>query len=243
LSSGPRGIAIVPTFAFTTDDAGLVINFLNAGHSQFKLRDGQGATMEVSSLYPADGKVRIKLGLSARSTFAVKVRIPTWSQPVRIAVNGRAEKEATRAGKYATLRREWRDGDVIELNIPIVPRLITGEHGNQGKVAFACGPLVLAADDALNPNAHVGDFEISSAALTSDAFQILPALKDSATWESTQMFSVKAVTKTGATNNAPGKTVNLNLIPFADAGSTLAPYQVWLPCAQSAATNPATRVH
>lgn len=243
LSSGPRGVALVPTFAFTTDDEGPVINFLAHGRSQLKLRDGQSVSLEVTTLYPADGKVRIKLGMSTSATFTVKLRIPAWSQSSTIVVSGRTEKEMFQSGKYAALRREWRDGDVIELNIPIIPRLIPGEHGNRGKVAFAYGPLILAADDSLNSNVHVGDFEIPSAELSQANFQTLPEPKDRATWESAQMFSVKAVIKTGATNNAPGETVNLHLVPFADAGSTLAPYQVWLPCGQPAATNSAIRVH
>jgi DUF1680 family protein len=243
LSSGPRGVSLIPTFAVTTDDEGVVMNFFAAGHSKLKLRDGQSVEMEVSSRYPADGKIQARLRTGRNATFTVKMRIPAWSQPPTIVVNGRSQNGPFKSGDYAALRRKWRDGDTIDLTIPVVPRLIVGEHGNRGKVAFAYGPLILAADDALNPDAPIGQFEIPSADLGTLAFQSMSAPKDRATSDSARIHSVGATLRAGGTAGAASTAVDLRLVPFADAGSTLAPYQVWLPCGQTPTTNSTTRVH
>lgn len=239
LSSGPRGLALVPTFAFASDSEGVAVNFFADGRSKLHLPEGKAVGLEVSSHYPANGNVKIKIHLTEKAMFAIKLRIPSWSQPPVIAVNGASRKDGVKSGEYAVLRQQWRDGDVIALTIPVVPRVIVGEHGNQEKVAFAFGPLILAADDALNPGAHIGEFKIVSSDLSNAEFQIEPAPKDRATWDSAQIFSVKAALAT--TNSGSGKTVNLHLVSFADAGSTLTPYQVWLPLQQNPMDNPSRR--
>ena len=40
LSSGPRGVALIPTFAVSTDADGVVVNLYDAGTAKLNLRDG-----------------------------------------------------------------------------------------------------------------------------------------------------------------------------------------------------------
>ena len=44
--------------------------------------------------------------------------------------------------------REWEKGDRVDY-FTLEPRVVIGDHQNQGKVAVLYGPLVLAADEAL----------------------------------------------------------------------------------------------
>jgi DUF1680 family protein len=106
--------------------------------------------------------------------------------------------------------------------MPMTLRAIVGEHGNLGKVAFARGPLILAADDALNPDAPIGSYAISAAALKTPP----------GTLTGNQGGSVNATRTTKSSGHATNETFTLQLISFAEAGSTLAPYQVWLPLAE-----------
>jgi DUF1680 family protein len=64
---------------------------------------------------------------------------------------GRTESRtiAPVADGYAAIKRSWAPGDQLELNFPMEPRVIVGNHLNQGNAAVLYGPLVLAADDAL----------------------------------------------------------------------------------------------
>src|SRR6185436_18007037 len=45
LSSGPRGVSLIPTFAVTTDADGVVMNLYDAGSANFKLRDHTAVTI------------------------------------------------------------------------------------------------------------------------------------------------------------------------------------------------------
>jgi hypothetical protein len=97
----------------------------------------------------------------------------------------------------------------------------------------------VAAADAVNPGAHLGAFKNFSRDSGQAEFQIKPAPKNGTAWESAPMFSVKAALVT--TNRTSRKTAPRPLVPFADAGSTLAPYQVGLPLLQNQMDNPPAR--
>jgi DUF1680 family protein len=222
LSSGPRGLALVPTFAATTDPEGVVINLLGGGTSQLRLLDGKPVRVEVVSQYPADGEVQVKLRMEQKSTFSLKVRVPAWSRNATLAVKGQPDGTSMHPGQYVALRREWQDGDTITLTMPMALRAIAGIHGNRGKVAFARGPLILAADEALNPDAPIGSFAIPATELDRPTGRLIGSHGGS--------------TRATRTPHSPGsvnEVFTLQLVSFAEAGTTLAPYQVWLPLAEA----------
>jgi DUF1680 family protein len=214
LSSGPRGVALIPTFALTTDAEGVVINFFAEAKAKLTLRDGHDASLELDSQYPADGLVRLKLHTAAPYKFTVRLRIPAWCSDATLAVNDQAVDDPIRAGDYARLCRTWREGDVVTLKLPLTPRLIVGERTNYGKVALACGPLILAADDRLNPGIKVGQFRIPSTDLHQLGFKQEPA---------GLVYSIQAVCIDS------GEGVTVRLAPFAEAGCTRMTYQIWMP--------------
>jgi DUF1680 family protein len=59
LSSGPRGIALIPTFAVCTDADGVVVNLYDAGTAKLSLLDRTPVTLFTETRYPADGQIRI----------------------------------------------------------------------------------------------------------------------------------------------------------------------------------------
>jgi DUF1680 family protein len=85
---------------------------------------------------------------TATKKFALKVRVPAWAKGANaITVNNVAQTGKLVPGQYATLDREWADGDVVEIAFP--PSLWTAplndyhpEHN--ATLAFMYGPLVLA---------------------------------------------------------------------------------------------------
>ncbi|HUL52796.1 MAG TPA: beta-L-arabinofuranosidase domain-containing protein, partial [Opitutaceae bacterium] len=89
-SSGPRGVALIPTFALTTDADGVIINLFAAAHAALTLRDGWKVALDLDTGYPADGVVRARLHAAAPHPFAVKLRIPDWCPKAELAVNGQA---------------------------------------------------------------------------------------------------------------------------------------------------------
>ncbi len=162
LSSGPRGLALVPTFAITTDADGAVVNFYDAGRAKLRLRDGTAVKLTIETQYPASSQIAIAVDPAEEHEFTVKLRIPAWCARPSLRVNGEAAEGKPAADGYAALKRSWKPGDKIELAIPLEPRLVLGDHKNLNKAAVLYGPLVLAADTALTGGKHINSIKLAS---------------------------------------------------------------------------------
>ena len=232
LSSGPRGVALIPGFAVTTDAEGVVANLYDKGTATLNLHDGAQISLAVETRYPADGKVVISIGAGTKKAFALKLRLPEWCRESSISVNGTGT-ETTETRGYRVIQRTWSQGDRIELTLKLEPRLIVGDHSNQGKVALLYGPLVLAADELLLPESgqRLTSFAIRNTNLSEMAVSPEPAAGPFKTWAGAQVFSINAAVRKSAT------PVKLRLIPFAEAGGTGSNYKVWLPLPRRASSN------
>lgn len=233
LSSGPRGLALIPTFAVSTDADGVVVNLYDAGTARLTLRDGSGVSLTTTTLYPSDGHIRLKVDSAPGSPFTVKLRIPAWCVGARIRLNGAPVAFAGGADGYVALRRAWAAGDLIELTLPLTPRIVAGDHLNAGKAAILHGPLVLAADDALLDAAPLRVTGIALPGLDPATLAITPEPAPAAlqTWPGATVFRINAVARVTAGDIRADEPVSARLIPFADGGANGSWYRVWLPVA------------
>lgn len=233
LSSGPRGVALIPTFAASTDADGVVINLYDAGTAKLTLRDGTKVSLITETRYPSDGRVQITVTPAVPKSFAVKVRIPAWCRSSSVAVNGSKLVAKPAADGYVAIQRTWTSGDKVELNFPLEPRVVIGDHLNQGKVALQYGPLVLCADEALLPGQvkSLASLTIANPELSVLAVTPEPAADQLKTWPDVQVFRIKTQER------KTGVPVEVRLIPFADAGGTGTRYKVWLPLPRQTSGN------
>jgi uncharacterized protein len=245
LSSGPRGIALIPTFAVTTDAAGVVINLYDSGKADLTLRDGTPVQVGINTRYPADGEIHISLSPAAKKEFTVKLRIPAWCVRANLKVNDESINPSRGEDGYVAVRRSWEAGDRIELELKLERRIVVGDHTNLGKLAVLYGPLVLAADEALltpppsssrrNRSAPPSLIAIAAAGKDLAALQLKPEAAPAAfsNWSGAQVFSMNAVFR--RPSDLPGECLpaSIKLVPFADAGNNGTRYKVWLPLADT----------
>jgi hypothetical protein len=222
LSSGPRGVALIPTFASSVDADGVVVNLYDAGTAKLTLRDGKPVTLTTETIYPSDGKIVITVDTGSAAAFAFKARIPAWCRESTVKVNGKPVDVRTSDDGYAAINRTWAKGDKVELNFKLEPRVIVGDHKNAGKVAVMYGPLVLAADAALpgTDGTQLSAIRIANTDLAALSISPEPAPDPVKSWSNARVFRINAVSR--------GKPVEIRLIPFADAGSLGENYKVWL---------------
>ncbi len=112
-----------------------------------------GAVCELAqqTKYPLDNKVRIQVAASRPAEYTVYLRIPAWAESPLVTVNGRRVTTPVQAGSFAVIRRTWKDGDRIELELPMPLRLEAVDEQHPNLVALSCGPLVLCAMSDVRP--------------------------------------------------------------------------------------------
>jgi len=109
------------------------------------IQDGAQAALTQTSEYPFDGLVKFDITISKPSELAVRLRIPVWAEGASVSVNGKAVPASEASGSFAVIRRLWKSGDRIELNLPMRLRLEAIDAQHPKTVAVLCGPLVLFA--------------------------------------------------------------------------------------------------
>jgi DUF1680 family protein len=134
----------------------------------------RGVRIEQSTRFPETDTARLTVGASQAGKFTLAVRQPAWCPLMTVTVNGREQKRSRRPGSYFKLARTFRDGDVIELRVPMSLRLEALPHAPQ-YAALAYGPIVLAgvfADNPVNPADQIIVNERESGKMLND----LPAI-------------------------------------------------------------------
>ena len=96
--------------------------------------------------YPFDNKIQIQVSATQPKEYTLYVRIPGWATPNPVlSVNGKRVSSPVEPGTFASIRNTWKDGDLVELELPMPLRLETVDANHPEMVALLQGPLVLFA--------------------------------------------------------------------------------------------------
>jgi len=124
------------------DEQDLYINLYLSSIVRWK-RGGNPIQIQQTSSYPYDPKVRIHLTCSRAEEFTLRLRIPSWTSAASLSINGKRQNATVSPGTFAAIRRRWRSGDVIDLDLPMRTRLESIDREHPDIVALMYGPLVL----------------------------------------------------------------------------------------------------
>ncbi|HWW72812.1 MAG TPA: glycoside hydrolase family 127 protein [Duganella sp.] len=104
----------------------------------------RGVTIRQSNRFPDEASSSITV--KGNNTFTLKIRYPEWVAPgaLRIAVNGKPFAASIGADRYVSVRRQWRDGDKVDIGLPMKTRL-EQMPDKSNYYAVLHGPVVLAA--------------------------------------------------------------------------------------------------
>ncbi len=106
--------------------------------------------MEQSGNYPLSDAVEFRVTAARPEAFALHLRIPAWAEGATVTVNGRAVPLEVTKG-FAVVRRTWKSGDVVELELPQRLRAEAIDSAHPEIVALMNGPLVLFAKTESQP--------------------------------------------------------------------------------------------
>jgi len=133
-----------PKFAqnlwYATPDKGLAA--LVYGPSSVKAKVGDCIEVEFieNTDYPFSDRIEFTCKIKKPAKFPLHLRIPLWCAEASISSTAAIIKKV-KGGEVAVLDREWKDGDVIVLELPMEIRL---SHWFENSLGVERGPLVYA---------------------------------------------------------------------------------------------------
>ncbi len=143
-----RTLASLGQYAFASGPEDLYLNLYLAGSAE--LETGRGKVIvETQSQYPWEGRVTLTVRESSAGPLALRLRQPGWCEGASLRVNGEVQSAPQRERGYLVVRRDWRAGDRVELELPMpVRRLAANPLVDEAadRVALSRGPIVYCVE-------------------------------------------------------------------------------------------------
>jgi DUF1680 family protein len=158
-----RTVAEAGSYAYGKSGDAIWVNLYGSSALETKVA---GATVKLTqdTDYPWNGRVRLAFNECGGSIFAIRLRIPGWAKGASVLVNGKSSDQHATPGAYLELRRAWRPGDVVEMDIPMPALLIEANplvEETLNQVAIKRGPLVYCLESPdLSPKVRLMDVMI-----------------------------------------------------------------------------------
>ena len=146
-----RLVASLNGYVATSDDSGLALHLLTAGEVAAELPGGPAA-LSISTAYPWEEAASILVDSEHEWTLAL--RIPAWCRDPRLTIAGEPVAATPDADGYARVRRAWRPGTDVRLELPMPAREIVANprvDAVRGCVAWARGPVVYCIEQHDQP--------------------------------------------------------------------------------------------
>jgi DUF1680 family protein len=114
-----RTLASLPGYLYSLDEQTVYVHFYADSQLDTRLPDGQPVQIRVQTDYPWSGDILLQ---PSAGSYALALRLPGWASDVELRVNG--ERVEAVPGSYAIVQREWRDGDSVQLTLPMPIELL-----------------------------------------------------------------------------------------------------------------------
>jgi DUF1680 family protein len=136
--------------SYFRDTQGVYVNLYIPGTLRWAENSTKIALTQTGA-YPCDSQVQFALELSRPAEFTLSFRIPAWAEGASVLINGKRATTPVSPGTFAALRREWKSGDRVEVELPLATRLESINATHPDTVALLSGPLVLVAVSESSP--------------------------------------------------------------------------------------------
>jgi hypothetical protein len=110
--------------------------------SKVMAKVGNGKTIAIyqETTYPFDEDIKLTVIASGPVRFPLYLRVPGWCENPKLKINGEASSVKARPRSYIMIDRQWTDGDVVELTLPMETEIRKWAK-NHNSVSVDRGPL------------------------------------------------------------------------------------------------------
>jgi len=170
----PANIARLVTslggYIYGKSDEAAWVNMYVSSNTQLKIGKTD-VKLNMQTEYPWNGKINIQVDPVRKGKFSINLRIPGWcrqeivpgglyytnsttnGQAFNCMINGKPVVAQIVNG-YIQVSREWKQGDVLSLELPMVAQWVrcnTAAKENEDRLAIQRGPLLYCVEQMDNP--------------------------------------------------------------------------------------------
>lgn len=104
----------------------------------------QGLVLTQTTKFPEAGRTTLAVQTTKAQPLTLSIRIPRWvaGGAFKLSVNGTPQTVTGQPGSYTTLNRVWKNGDTVEVTMPMTAR-VAGLPVGKGYGAVFYGPTLL----------------------------------------------------------------------------------------------------
>ncbi|HEX4372994.1 MAG TPA: beta-L-arabinofuranosidase domain-containing protein [Puia sp.] len=163
-----RLVASLGNYIYNRSDNDIWVNLFIGSKTNVQMGKSN-IGIEQQTNYPWDGSVKINISPDKKTKMALHIRIPGWAngkavagdlyrfvntetKKISLKINGNDAAYNLQKG-YAVIDREWKKGDVVELNLPMEVKEVVANDSvsaDAGKAALQRGPLVYCIEGSDN---------------------------------------------------------------------------------------------
>lgn len=234
-----RTLASLGAYIATKDDEGVQLHQYASAQVRVTLAGNRRVALDVETAYPREGLVRIHVREDSGAAVTLSLRVPSWASGAHLTLrptDAEATEQAVEPGSV-TLRRVFRQGDIVELDLPLVPRFTAADpriDAVRGCLAIERGPEVLCLEST-DLAAATGGRTDDISAVRLDATST-PAEVHGRVWVSLQVspVSTRSWPYSSPIQSADERLekYDVQLVPYHDwANRGTGTMRVWLPVA------------
>lgn len=163
----------MPGYIYAQDKSGAYVNLFVGSRAQIEL-NGQKVVLSQTTDYPWQGEIKLKIEAAKAKEFDLHIRVPGWcegtsatdelyqfrgrpaSGGMHLKVNGRPLDKLDSDHGYATVRRPWKSGDVVQVSFDMPALRVKANdqvEASRRRVALMRGPIVYCFEGADNGQA------------------------------------------------------------------------------------------
>jgi DUF1680 family protein len=143
-----RTIAEVNGYAYSKNDDAVCVNLYGGSRLTTTLAR-EPLELVQTTRYPWDGRVRLTISRCPDDEFSLRLRIPGWAESATIRVNDSPTNSDIVPGTYSEIRRSWKPGDKVTLELPMPVRMMEANplvEETLNQVAIQRGPIVYSLE-------------------------------------------------------------------------------------------------
>jgi len=167
-----------------TPDNGVAAILYNSSEVSVRVGNHQGhnVILKQTTNYPFDEHIKIEVNTKTPVNFPLYLRIPGWCTNASVTLNKQSLAVHANPGSYIRLENDWKQGDVIEIDLPMKIKLrVWAANKNSVSVSYGALTFSLKIDESYvkvdSKKSAIGDskWQVSADQSKWPSYEIYPA--------------------------------------------------------------------